>query len=125
MSPSKRRSKSDEYHRKGLDLYKAKKYKPALKSMRKAINYNPSNVGVVNDYGYVLYRDKQFSKALGWLEKTIEMDAERIPVYVNIADTLANLDRVSEAIPYYEYYLELYPDSPIKERIDIFLSNHK
>lgn len=125
MSPSKRRSKSDEYHRKGLDLYKAKKYKPALKAMRKAINYNPGNVGVVNDYGYVLYRDKQFAKALGWLEKTIEMDAERIPVYINIADTLVNLNRISEAIPYYEYYLELYPDSPLKERVDIFLSNHQ
>ena len=93
--------------------------------MRKAINYNPSNVGVVNDYGYLLYRDKQFEKALGWLEKTIELDAERTPVYINIADTLVNLNRFSDAIPYYEYYLELYPDSPLKERVDTFLNNHE
>ncbi len=125
MSPSRRRLKSNEYHRKGLDLYKARKFEPALKAMRKAIDYNPGNVGVVNDYGYVLYRDKQFEEALTWLEKTIELDAERIPVYINIADTLVELNRNSEAVPYYKYYLELYPNSPLKERVDSFLSKHQ
>ncbi len=125
MSPSQRKNKANELHRKGLDLYKENDFEQALQTMRLAINYNPSNVGVVNDYGYVLYRDKQFEKALSWLEKTIEMDAERVPVYLNIADTLVELNRVQQAVPYYQYYLEIYPDSPLKDRVNDFLKKHQ
>jgi hypothetical protein len=35
------------------------------------------------------------------------------------------LNRNSEAVPYYKYYLELYPNSPLKERVDSFLSKHQ
>ena len=79
---------------------------------------------MVNDYGYILFQDGNLDEALVWLEKTIEMDADRVPVYVNIADVLVGLGRSKEAIPYYQYYIELYPDTPFKTRIERFLRDN-
>ncbi|TCS43019.1 polysaccharide deacetylase family protein [Reinekea marinisedimentorum] len=123
LSLSERIEKANQYHAQGLAKYRNKEYQQSLELLHIAMTYNPSNPGIVNDYGFVLYRDGQFSEALNWLEKTIELDAERTPVYLNIADTLVELNRPDEAKPYYEYYLELYPESPVKERIDQFLSS--
>jgi peptidoglycan/xylan/chitin deacetylase (PgdA/CDA1 family)/tetratricopeptide (TPR) repeat protein len=125
MSPAQRKEKAIKLHRKGLREYKASNFDEALKTLHRALTYNPSNVSLVNDYGYILYRNGQLEKALEWLEKTIEMDAERIPVYLNIADTLAELKRSSEAVPYYQYYLSLYVDSPVKERVDKYLKAYQ
>lgn len=124
LSPIQRKQIANEWHRQGLDLYKANQLKPALDAMHQAITFGPDNVGIVNDYGFMLYRNREFEQALTWLEKTIEMDGERIPVYLNIADTMVELERISDAVPYYKYYLERYPDSPVKPRIDAFLQAH-
>ncbi len=123
LSVSKRKLKANEYHAEGLKLYQAQDYKKALEALHKAMLYNPSNPGITNDYGFVLFKDKQYAEALFWLEKTIELDAKRIPVYLNIADTLVELGRTKEAVPYYQYYLELYPDTPLLERIETFLAS--
>jgi len=53
------------------------------------------------------------------------MDAERIPVYLNIADTLVELNRLQQAVPYYQYYLEIYPDSLLKDRANDFLTKQQ
>ena len=125
MSPAERREKSHDAHRKGLELYKEKKYGESLKLIRQAITYNPSNLAAINDYGYILFRDGQYEKALGWLEKTIEIDPERVYAYGNIAEVLVALDRAAEAVPYYEYYLELWPDSPKRQDVLDFLKEQK
>lgn len=125
MSPAQRRSKANELHEEALKFYKQKKYREALPKLRLALTFNPSNITMVNDYGFILYRDGQFKNALAWLEKTIEMDADRIPVYLNIADTLVELDRKKDAVAYYDFYLDRYPDSPVKERINQFLNEYR
>ncbi|MDN3649294.1 polysaccharide deacetylase family protein [Reinekea marina] len=122
LSLTQRKLKANEHHGKGLKFYTEKDYKNALSELHTALMYNPSNPGITNDYGFVLFRDKQYKQALFWLEKTIELDAKRIPVYLNIADTLVALNQLSEAVPYYQYYLEVYPDSPLKDRVDEFLN---
>ncbi|MEJ2065726.1 MAG: polysaccharide deacetylase family protein [Reinekea sp.] len=124
LSPVQRKLKANELHEQGLNYYKKENYSEALRALRLALVYNPSNVTIVNDYGFVLYRDGQFKNALAWLEKTIEMDANRVPVYLNIADVLVELQREEEAVPYYQFYLELYPDSPLKGRVTQFLKTH-
>lgn len=118
LTLTERKLKANEYHAKGLERYREQDYKNALAALKTALAYNPTNPGLVNDYGFILYRDGQYEQALFWLEKTIELDADRIPVYLNIADTLVELNRHSEAEPYYEYYLELYPDSPVRDRVE-------
>jgi len=117
LSLTERKLKANEFHAQGLKHYRDQDYKSALSALKTALAFNPTNPGLVNDYGFILYRDGQYEEALYWLEKTIELDADRIPIYLNIADTLVKLDRKPEAVPYYEYYLKLYPDSPVKDRV--------
>jgi len=121
LSPKQRSKQANKYHAEGLKLYRKKQYDLSLAQIRKALELNPTHPGIVNDYGFILYRNKQYGDALFWLEKTIELDAKRIPVYLNIADTLVALKKLQEAVPYYRYYLELYPESPVKERVEEFL----
>ncbi|MBU2862988.1 polysaccharide deacetylase family protein [Reinekea forsetii] len=124
LSVVQRKLKANEYHGVGLSAYRDKDYPAALSALHTALIYNPSNPGITNDYGFVLFKDEQYKQALFWLEKTIELDAKRIPVYLNIADTLVALNQHSEAVPYYEYYLEVYPDSPLKDRVNEFLNKY-
>ncbi len=124
LSVIQRRLKANKHHAKGLQFYKKKEYSAALKEINLALKYNPSNIAMVNDYGFILYRAGQFESALHWLEKTIELDPERKPAYLNIADTLVELQRPKDATPYYQYYLKVYPNSPLKSRIDEFLQEH-
>jgi peptidoglycan/xylan/chitin deacetylase (PgdA/CDA1 family) len=124
ISYKQRKSTADLIHRKALTLYKNKKYKAALVALEKALNYLPSSANIVNDYGFILFKDGQYQKAQSWLEKTIELDAKRTSVYLNIADNLVKLKREKEAIPYYQYYLELKPNSGLKERVDVFLDKN-
>ncbi len=124
LSVIQRRLKANKHHAKGLQLYKNKEYSAALKEINLALKYNPSNITMVNDYGFILYRAGQFESALHWLEKTIELAPERKSAYLNIADTLVELQRPKDAIPYYQYYLKVYPSSPLKSRIDEFLQEH-
>jgi len=121
LSHTQRKIKANKLHSQGLKFYKEKNYSRALEMLNSALQYNPTNSGIVNDYGFVLYKDGQLNNALLWLEKTIELSPNRIPVYLNIADTLAELGRRDDAVSYYKYYLELYPDSPVKDRVDKFL----
>lgn len=124
ISYTQRKSKADIIHRKALALYKNKQYKKALIELELALNYLPNSANVVNDYGFILFRDGQYQKAQSWLEKTIELDARRTSVYLNIADNLVKLNREKDAIPYYQYYLELKPESVLKERVNAFLDKH-
>lgn len=124
ISYKKRKSKADLIHRKALVLYKNKQYKEALIELELALNYLPNSANVVNDYGFILFRDGQYQKAQAWLEKTIELDANRTSVYLNIGDNLVKLQREKEAVPYYRYYLELNPNSRLKERVNAFLDEN-
>lgn len=121
LTYAQRKSSADKIHRKALTLYKQKRYKQALSTLKEALNYLPNSANIVNDYGFILYQDGQYKKAQPWLEKTMELDARRTSVYLNIADNLVALDKEKEAVPYYEYYLELKPNSSLKDRVATFL----
>jgi|GEM_PF-3575950 len=124
ISYKQRKSKADLIHRKALDLYKNKQYKEALNALKVALNYLPNSANIVNDYGFILFKDGQYKKAQPWLEKTMELDAKRTSTYLNIADNLVALNREKDAVAYYKYYLELKPNSSVRERVDAFLANH-
>lgn len=125
LTYAKRVLKANNLHAQGLKAYKQKNYPEALSLVHQALQFNPASASIVNDYGFILYRDGQFETALHWLEKSIELDPERRPVYLNIADALVELERNEEAIPYYQHYLQVYPDSPLKERVQMFLASQE
>lgn len=117
LPPKERKSLSLKHHKTGLALYKKKQFKQSLEKLKLAVELNPTNSSIVNNYGFVLYKAEKFEESLIWLEKTIELEPKRTVVYLNIADTLVKLERDKEAVAYYEHYLFLYPSSPEAEKI--------
>ena len=117
ISPKERKKKSLQHHKDGLDQYRNKQYDAALVNLKTAVELNPTDPSIVNNYGFVLFKAGQYQESLTWLEKTIELEPKRTVVYLNIADTLMQLQRETDALKYYEHYLYLFPSSPEAENI--------
>ncbi len=92
-----------------LMYFKEKRYELAREEWEEAVRLNPYNPTIVNNYAFVLDQLDENEKALKWYYRTIELDAKRIPLYLNLGDIMVELGRPAEAIPYYERYLHLYP----------------
>ncbi len=125
LSPKQRKSMSLKLHKTGLTLYKQKNYTEALVELKKAVELNPTNSSIINNYGFILYKAGKFEESLIWLEKTIELEPDRTVVYLNIADTLTELKREKEAVAYYEHYLYLFPSSDKSDEIKIQIEHIK
>lgn len=117
ISPKERKRKSLQHHKDGLAQYKNKQYDAALINLKTAVELNPTDPSIVNNYGFVLFKAGQYKESLIWLEKTIELEPKRTVVYLNIADTLMQLQRETDALKYYEHYLYLFPSSPEADNI--------
>lgn len=92
-----------------MQYFKEKKYKEAKKEWEEAVRLNPYNPTIVNNYAFVLDQMDENDQALKWYYRTVELDAKRTSVYLNLGDIMIELGRDTEAIPYYERYLHLYP----------------
>ena len=117
ITPKERKIKSLQHHKDGLEQYKNKQYDTALINLKTAVELNPTDPSIVNNYGFVLFKAGQYEESLIWLEKTIELEPKRTVVYLNIADTLMQLQRETDALKYYEHYLYLFPSSPEADNI--------
>ena len=117
ITPKERKIKSLQHHKDGLEQYKNKQYDTALINLKTAVELNPTDPSIVNNYGFVLFKAGQYEESLIWLEKTIELEPKRTVVYLNIADTLMKLQRETDALKYYEHYLYLFPSSPEADNI--------
>jgi len=77
----------------------------------------------LNDYAFFLSEMNQNQKAKPILQKVIEIDPNRVVVYINIGDVCWNLGEQEKARGYYQKYIELLvKDNPripirVKERI--------
>ena len=79
----------------------------------------------LNDYAFFLSEMNQNQKAKPILQKVIELNPNRVVVYINIGDVCWNLGEQEKAREYYQKYVELLgADDPriparVKERIDM------
>jgi len=97
------------YNASAMQYFKEKRYKDAKAELEVAIHLNPYNPTIINNYAYALDMLNENEAALKWYYRTVELDAKRISVYLNLGDLMVELHRPQEAIPYYERYLHLYP----------------
>ncbi|RME50313.1 MAG: tetratricopeptide repeat protein, partial [Caldilineae bacterium] len=73
-------------------------YDKALDYFRKAIYLAPQNVQYYNLLAQVYYIKNQFDDAITWLEKSIELDAEFPPTWLQLGDTYAATSDVDKAL---------------------------
>ena len=94
-----------------LQYFKEKKYQQAESEWREAVRLNPYNPTLVNNLGFALDSQGKNEEALKWYYRTVELDAKRSSVYLNLGDIMVKLKRYDEATSYYERYLHIYPSS--------------
>ena len=71
-------------------------YKEAEKLIRKALKSEPDNPAIIDSYGWVLYKQGKYERALTELQRAYELlrDGE---VAAHIVETLVKLERREEA----------------------------
>lgn len=92
-----------------LKHFQAGEYEAARKEWEKAVELNPFDPNIVNNYGYVLDKLGEYDQALKWYYRTVELAPRRTPIYLNLGDIMIKMGRDQDAIPYYKRYLHLYP----------------
>ena len=112
---------AERLHTLGLEMYREGKLAEAYEAIRQASELDGTNVEIVNNHGFLLQELGAWEKALPWLERTIELDADRAVAYLNLGDTYRALDRREESVEAYEKYLEMVPDSRARRRIEGWL----
>ena len=107
----------DTYKAQGYYYYWGlKDYDRALASLQKAEEGRPHDAEILAVTGYVLRRQGQFEKALGYMERMQELDPQNPVSYYDLAETLMLLNRLTEAKTYMERSIALSPDSPLGYR---------
>ena len=79
------------------------------KSYEQALRFDPKNTKALTYMGNNLMRAKQYNKALGYYQKTIELDEFNPQALYNRAVILEKLQRVPEEKRAWLHYLDAYP----------------
>ncbi len=72
-----------------LKLIQSQQYDQALPLFAKATQIDPSDVEILNNYGFVLMKSRNLDKALSVLTNTLTMKPDRASAWANLADVLA------------------------------------
>ena len=98
-------------NRAGMQLMEQKNYEGAMAKFEEAAMKNSADPVFANNAGFAYYKMGKYEESLYWFNKTIEVDPGRAVAYLNLGDSLAQLNRNAEAHKAYAKYLELAPES--------------
>ncbi len=101
----------------GTTLYRERKYAEALAAFQSAAQLAPDDPQSANNVGFLLFKMGKSAESVPWLEKTVKLDPARAPAYVNLGDAYDKSGRTADAARVYRKYLELMPNSPLKDRV--------
>ena len=88
-----------------------------MRELGEAVKLDPRNATIVNNLGFTLFKFEKYEESIGWLQKAIEIDPQRVVAYVNLADAYMKLGKTAEARQYYEKYEAIAPNSPNVEYV--------
>jgi len=104
-------------------------YDKALDYFRKAIYLAPQNVQYYNLLAQVYYIKNQFDDAIVWLEKSIELDAEFPPTWLQLGDTYAAISEVDKALDAHKQAILMNPggfaDANFDSRLNFYISANR
>ena len=69
----------------------------ALAEYQKALQSEPKNADLLNDFGYYHYRRQNFTEAESWFRKALDIEPNHAKVWTNLGLTLAELGRLDES----------------------------
>lgn len=114
------RNTAREINDEALAFIKKQQYDQALPLFAKATQIDPSDVEILNNYGFVLMKSRDLDSALLVLTKTLTMKPDRTSAWANLADVLALQGRVDLATA---GYMNVYRFSKSREKTYKSLQN--
>ena len=98
----------------GLDALKLQSYASAITAFRLGIEQDPSNVELINNLGFALYKSGQLNPAKEQIELSLLYSPKRASAWVNLGDIYFKEGNESNAI---DAYVLAYAFSANKERL--------
>ncbi|MEI6270424.1 MAG: tetratricopeptide repeat protein, partial [Methylococcaceae bacterium] len=105
---------------KALKLIQNQQYNQAVPLFAKAADTDPSDVEILNNYGFVLMKSRDLDKALLVLTKALTIKPDRASAWANLADVLALQGHVDSATA---GYMNVYRFSKNREKTYKILQN--
>ncbi|MEZ4237757.1 MAG: caspase family protein [Myxococcota bacterium] len=109
-------------HGYGLQMYRKGKLAEAYEAIRQAAELDPDNVEIVNNLGYLLQELGGYERSLTYLQQAVALDPDRAVAYLNLGDSYRELGQAEPARAAYGTYLQMVPDSPVRDRIEAWLA---
>lgn len=98
----------------GLDALKSQSYASAIAAFRLGIEQDPSNVELINNLGFALYKNGQLNPAKDQIELSLLYSPKRASAWVNLGDIYFKEGNEANAI---DAYLLAYAFTSNKDRL--------
>ncbi|MCG6982511.1 MAG: tetratricopeptide repeat protein, partial [Deltaproteobacteria bacterium] len=109
---------SDIYFNMGNLFAKLKQYPEAIDAYQKAVESNPSNYRAYTNLGWVLMMLEKDDEAEAALKRALKYNHRSAETYLNLATLYSkDPDKKTQAIDNYNRFLELQPNSPLRETV--------
>jgi len=109
---------SDLYFNMGNLFAKLKQHSEALDAYQKAVEINPSNYRAYTNLGWELMMLERRDEAEAALKKALKYNHRSAETYLNLATLFSkNPNKKTQAIANYNRFLELRPNSPLRETV--------
>jgi tetratricopeptide (TPR) repeat protein len=94
----------------GYCLKELSRYAEAIPVLKRAAEFDPSEIAVFNLLGFCFYKSGRYAEAVGCFERAIRLDPRSAIDYANLARNLRELGRTNQAIAMYRKALSLDPN---------------
>lgn len=101
---------ADLFFEQGLVLQGVKRYREAIASYEKALQFNSEDPDIFNNLGLALFNAGLFEQAIISYDKVLKIQPDYYYAWDNRGDALRSLGRFSEAIDSYKQALRLKPN---------------
>jgi tetratricopeptide (TPR) repeat protein len=90
---------------------RAKEYRKALASVKKALAKNPDDYTLYTYRGLCYYHHKDYPKAMEHFQKSLELNSDAVENYYYIGLIYDNRKQYQKALEYYNVFFKLNPDN--------------
>jgi TolB-like protein/DNA-binding winged helix-turn-helix (wHTH) protein/Tfp pilus assembly protein PilF len=99
------------YDRYAFYLQAMGRHQEALAAVHRAVELDPLSAWYICEEGRILYRARQYEKAVTRYQRALELDPGYVPALDRIADAYEQMGKYDEALAYAQKYLQATGDS--------------
>lgn len=113
------------YIQMGEILRDSEDYAGAEKYYKNAQRLDPNNLDMLKGLAKVRFKRNQMESALEIYKKILDQNRDDPDIYLQLGEVYRSMGRAKLAIEQYKTYLELYPESPIRDNIQSYINSQQ